>query len=184
MEAPDGPTETGGVAPTASATRALTGSDGPDAELQPLDARALRLWRRTLLADTALAGALAVAAGLVLELGLATLPLTLAVLAAGLALTAFWPPQRYRSWRYQLRAEDLLLRRGVLWRTTSVVPHARIQHVDTRRGPFERSLGLARVVIFTAGTRGAALTVPALDAAEAEMLRDRLAELGGTGDAL
>ncbi|NIQ53994.1 MAG: PH domain-containing protein, partial [Gammaproteobacteria bacterium] len=56
----------------------------------------------------------------------------------------------------------------------SVVPHTRIQHVDVRRGPLDRWLGLARVVVFTAGSRGAMVEVPGLDAGDAEALRDRL----------
>ncbi len=64
------------------------------------------------------------------------------------------------------------------------MPHARIQHVDTRHGPIDRWLGLASLVVFTAGTRGAILAIPALEAAEAEDLRDRLAALSGSGDAV
>ncbi len=72
----------------------------------------------------------------------------------------------------------------MLFRTTSIVPHARIQHVDTRHGPIDRWLGLAGVVVFTAGNRGAILTIPALEAEEAEEIRDRLAAQSGVGDAV
>ena len=93
-------------------------------------------------------------------------------------------PDTVREMPGWLRDEDVLIRQGVFWHTTSLVPHSRIQHVDTLRGPLERWLGLARVVIYTAGTRGARLTIPALAAEEAEALRDRLALLGGRGDAV
>lgn len=94
------------------------------------------------------------------------------------------PPLRYAAWGFSLRDDDLYLERGVLFRTSSIVPHARIQHVDTRHGPLHRRLGLAAVVVFTAGTRGATLEIPALDGDEAEEIRDRLAALSGAGDAV
>jgi membrane protein YdbS with pleckstrin-like domain len=40
------------------------------------------------------------------------------------------------------------------------------------------------VVVYTAGSRGAIVTIPALGRAQAEALRDRLAELSGAGDAV
>lgn len=94
------------------------------------------------------------------------------------------PPMRYRAWRYLLREDDLYLRHGILFRTTSIIPHARIQHVDTRHGPLDRWLGLSDVVVYTAGTRGAIIPIPALAADTAESLRDTLAHLSGTGDAV
>jgi len=64
------------------------------------------------------------------------------------------------------------------------VPYARIQHVDTRHGPLDRWLGLATVVVFTAGHRGAIIAIPALAADEAEEIRDSLAARSGVGDAV
>lgn len=110
--------------------------------------------------------------------------LALAATTACLAAMGFLPAARYRAWSYQLRERDLVLRRGVLWHAVSVVPHSRIQHVDTRRGPLERWLGLARVVIYTAGSVGGALTIPGLAATDAEALRDHLATIGGGDDAV
>jgi len=106
------------------------------------------------------------------------------VAALTLAAALFVPPLRYRNWGFALRETDLYLRYGVLFRTTSIVPHARIQHVDTRHGPLDRWLGLAEVVVFTAGSRGAIVSIPALGMDTAESLRDRLAALSGAGDAV
>jgi hypothetical protein len=39
-------------------------------------------------------------------------------------------------------------------------------------------------VVFTAGQRGAIITIPALAAPEAEKIRDRLAAQSGVGDAV
>lgn len=152
--------------------------------LQPLHPRAVALFRLTALWRGLLVAAAAVAVEIVLELPGPTgaLPTVIAVLA--ILVAAFLPPMQYDAWRYALRAEDLYLRHGVLFRTTSLVPHVRIQHVDTRHGPLDRWLGLASVVVFTAGTRGAMVAIPALGAARAEELRDRLAGLSGGGDAV
>ncbi|HEX7091258.1 MAG TPA: PH domain-containing protein [Longimicrobiales bacterium] len=156
--------------------------NAPDSSvLQPLDPRVMKAWRAPWVIVAALFGFATLA-----------LPDSPPALAAGtlvatllcLAAAASHPRARYRSWGYRLRDADLLVRRGVLWRTISIVPHARIQYVDTRRGPLERALGLATVVVYTAGTRGAAVHIPGLDAADAEALRDRLAAVVGVDDAV
>lgn len=60
----------------------------------------------------------------------------------------------------------LLLRRGVLTRELSVVPLARLQSVDLRQGPLDRSLGLATVRAQTvAGPVTASLDVAAASVA-------------------
>jgi uncharacterized protein len=109
------------------------------------------------------------------------------VLTAGLAIIGAviaLPPLRFKAWGFAVRDTDLYLRHGILFRTTSIVPHARIQHVDTRHGPIDRWLGLATLVVFTAGTRGAIVSIPALAMDTAESIRDQLAELSGAGDAV
>jgi uncharacterized protein len=155
-----------------------------DDALQTLHPRAVTLWRAT----AALRGGFLTLAVLVAEI-LLDLPAprwlptgALAVVVA--AAAALVPPLRYRAWRWALRRTDIFLRHGILFRTVSIVPLVRIQHVDTRHGPVDRALGLADVVVYTAGSRGAIVTIPALGRAQAEALRDRLAELSGAGDAV
>lgn len=111
----------------------------------------------------------------------ATLPV---VLVLALVWAWVWPPLQYRSWRYQIREHQLWAERGVAARTMSVIPYVRIQHVDTRQDLLERALGIARVVVFTAGIRGAEFVLPGLPTAEAERLRDQLAELAGVEHAV
>jgi membrane protein YdbS with pleckstrin-like domain len=84
---------------------------------------------------------------------------------------------RYRSWQYEVRDDAIYLERGVLTRVRTVVPFVRIQHVDSSRGPVERAIGLGRVVVYTAGSRGADVTVPGLTPASADDLRERLKRL-------
>lgn len=84
---------------------------------------------------------------------------------------------RYRIWRYEVREDALYLERGVFTRVKTVVPFVRIQHVDSRRSPLERATGLASVVVYTAGSRGADVTVPGLTPEQAEDLQRRLKAL-------
>ena len=84
---------------------------------------------------------------------------------------------RYRSWGYAEREDDLLIRRGFLFRKLSVVPYGRMQFVDVTAGPVERAFGLATVKLHTAAAATDA-KLPGLASAEAERLRDRLAALG------
>ncbi|WP_369198865.1 PH domain-containing protein [Streptomyces djakartensis] len=128
---------------------------------------------------------------LVVWLGLITLAAGLVPgLLAGPAWAAFaLPPlalavwgwvmieRNWRSWRYAERADDLLISRGVLWREETVVPYGRMQLVEVTSGPVERHFGLASVQLHTAAAATDA-TIPGLDPAEAERLRDRLTELG------
>ena len=83
----------------------------------------------------------------------------------------------YRSWRYVVREESLYLTRGVLTEVQTVVPYVRVQHIDTRRSAFERVLGLSTLVVYTAGSRGADVTIPGLTPDTAEDLQSRLERL-------
>jgi membrane protein YdbS with pleckstrin-like domain len=101
---------------------------------------------------------------------------TAAVLVLG-AVRAVFMRRSIRAWGYAERAEDLLVRHGLLVRRLSIVPYARMQFVDVTAGPLERAAGLATVTLHTAAAASDA-TVPGLEAAEATRLRDRLAALG------
>ena len=69
----------------------------------------------------------------------------------------------------------MAVRRGRLWQRETRVPTTRVQHLDLKRGPMQRGRNLATLIVHTAGTRNSAVTVPNLDADDAERLRDRLA---------
>lgn len=94
-----------------------------------------------------------------------------------LALGLVWVEARYRVWAFEVREDALYLERGVLTHVRTVAPYVRIQHVDTQRGPVERALGLSTLVVYTAGSRGADVSIPGLEPAEARQLQARLKEL-------
>ena len=89
----------------------------------------------------------------------------------------------HRIWGFALQDDALFLVRGVVTRTDTSVPYVRVQHVDTTRGPMERATGLASVVVYTAGTRGADITIPGLRPERATDLRERLRTLAGESEA-
>lgn len=154
----------------------------PEEPLRRPDARVVWHWRGAVLGQTVALTAAAWFLARWADRWIPSTALPLGVAVLGLVLAVLWPPALYRSWGFQLREKDLFVQRGVLSRAASVIPHRRIQHVDTRRDLLERRLGLARVVVYTAGIRGAEITIPGLRVAEAESLRDRLARLGGEAE--
>nr|WP_233551430.1 PH domain-containing protein [Cryobacterium melibiosiphilum] len=91
-------------------------------------------------------------------------------------LNLIFEPRRVRSIGYQLRADDLLFRRGILFQRFVAVPYGRMQLVDITRGPVARWLGLADLKFVTAAAT-TAVSIPGLREADAENLRDRLVEL-------
>lgn len=100
-----------------------------------------------------------------------------APVAAGgvaLALTVTHAVLRYRRWSYEIRDDALYLDRGVFTQVRTTVPLVRIQHVDSRRGPVERTVGLASCVVYTAGSRGADVRIPGLTRDGASDLREEL----------
>jgi membrane protein YdbS with pleckstrin-like domain len=100
-----------------------------------------------------------------------------AVVLAAAASTWSLLRRRYLAWGYVERADDLLVRRGLMFRRMSVVPYGRMQFIDVTAGPVDRVFGLATVQLHTAAAASDA-RIPGLAAAEAQRLRDRLAALG------
>ena len=151
-----------------------------------LDPRAKVLWRITgalyalpPLVGAALAGwAMVRMAERPLLIGIlpVAVVLALAVLAVGVA-----PGLRWRRWRYEIRPDEVDLQRGIFWVSRTLVPLARIQHVDTRQGPLQRRFGLATVVFYTAAGPN---QIPELSTPVAADVRDRIAELTRAQDEL
>ena len=101
---------------------------------------------------------------------LLALPITVGVIS--LLVIAF-TPRRVRSIGYQLRDDDLLFRRGIMFQRFIAVPYGRMQLVDINRGPLDRGLGLAELKLVTAAA-ATNITIPGLPEPDAEALRDHL----------
>lgn len=87
----------------------------------------------------------------------------------------WWGFKRYRHSLWKHDALGLAVRSGKLWRRETRVPATRVQHLDIKRGPWQRRRRLSTLVVHTAGTKHSAVMVPHLDVDDAERLRDSLA---------
>jgi len=151
-----------------------------------LDPRAKLLWRLTgtLQAAPILTGG---AFGTYVLAARAEAPIYLSVLpvvgalALAVLLVFVLPPLLWRRWRYEIRPLEVDLQRGLVSITRTLVPMARVQHVDTRRGPLQRRLGLSTVVFYTAAGPN---EIPQLADETAADVRDRIAELTREADEL
>jgi membrane protein YdbS with pleckstrin-like domain len=165
--------------PLPAGARPAAGED----ELLMLDRRAVSAWRINALLDTALVALLCVAASAALIWfdgpgWIVPLPLLL-VLVIGVLSIGILPERRWRSWRYAIGESEIELRQGVWWQSRTRIPMARVQHVDTRRGPIERRYGLAELVLYTAaGSR----LIPGLALETAEASRESIALLANVRD--
>ncbi len=88
-------------------------------------------------------------------------------------------PRRVRAIGYQLRTDDLVFKRGIMWQRVVAVPYGRMQLVDINRGPIARLCGLSELKLVTAAA-GSGVLIPGLPEATAEELRDRLVALAET----
>lgn len=102
----------------------------------------------------------------------------LALVALGLVVWLLWLiPRQVRAMGYAETDDDLVIRKGILFRSVRVVPYGRMQFVDVDQGPFERMLGISSVKLHTASASSDAY-LPGLPAAEAARLRDHLTARG------
>lgn len=94
---------------------------------------------------------------------------------AALFLWQLWLiPAQVKLLGWQETEDELLITKGRLWHTFTVVPYGRIQFVDVTAGPIERSLGMKTLELHTASASSDS-SVQGLPADTADALRDRLA---------
>ena len=84
------------------------------------------------------------------------------------------PHRIYRRWGYDMGDEQLRVLRGFLWRTDTIVPFNRIQHIDVAQGPLQRLFDLSTLIVHTAGTHNSIVTLPGLATADAEAMRETI----------
>ncbi len=98
------------------------------------------------------------------------------------AIRVFVAWRRYSVWQFEVQDDGLYIERGVFTRIKTVVPYVRVQHVDSRQSPVERTTGLATMVVYTAGSRSADVAIPGLTPERAEGLREELRRLAIESD--
>jgi uncharacterized protein len=101
-----------------------------------------------------------------------------AIVLLTVAWIVWYPARAYRAWSWRIDDKVLETRSGIWFKHQRLLPLSRLQHIDLESGPLARRFGLASLVLHTAGTQNASLTIPGLDAAYAEQLRNWLVELG------
>jgi len=96
-----------------------------------------------------------------------------------MAWTMIITPRQARSYGYQLRRDDLVFRRGILWQRVVAVPYGRMQLIDITHGPLDRGFGIAQLKLVTAAA-ATGVVIPGLTQDAAERLRDTLVDVAET----
>lgn len=104
-----------------------------------------------------------------------------AAATAGLVGVVVLPQLRWRRWRWDVRDEEIDLRHGAFSEIRTIVPMARVQHVDVRRSFLQRTTDTADLVVHTAAGK---TTIPMLPEEDAVGVRDRIADLARVPDEL
>jgi membrane protein YdbS with pleckstrin-like domain len=75
------------------------------------------------------------------------------------------------------REDDLVVKRGRMFRRVTVVPYGRMQYIEVQAGPIARMFGIASVQLHTASP-GTDAHISGVPADQAARLRDRLTTRG------
>ena len=90
-------------------------------------------------------------------------------LMVAICIVTFLPHPRYINRGYNMGADRIRIVRGYLFRSDTIVPFGRIQHIDLDQGPIQRRYDLATLTVHTAGNHNSTVSLPGLlheDAAE------------------
>lgn len=99
------------------------------------------------------------------------------VVLIALAWSAWVIVRQVTAHAWMERDEDMVVKRGRLFRSVTVVPYGRMQYVEVESGPLTRAFGIARVQLHTASP-GTDANISGVPEAEADRLRDRLTTRG------
>jgi len=76
-------------------------------------------------------------------------------------INAFWfipalvvIPFYYRTLRYEIQGDEVIVRAGLITRSVKHVPYRTVTNLKVTRGPFDRMFGLGTLAIQTAGMSG------------------------------
>jgi membrane protein YdbS with pleckstrin-like domain len=144
-------------------------TDARPAPIHPLPDAVRSMW----LAEAAIGALFALVAAVALAGGVGALTpwLPPAVALGGLAWVVVVPRLRHARWRWELHEEELDLVHGVWTVTRTIVPLTRIQHVAVQRTGWT---GLFGIVVVRVHTAAGGTTIPGLEPAQADDVRDRI----------
>ena len=98
----------------------------------------------------------------------------------GIALWLLWLiPRQVRAMGWAVTGTDLQIRKGIMFKSLTVVPLGRLQYVDVEEGPVARHFGIAQVKLHTASASTDA-ELPGIPREQAAQLREEISELAET----
>lgn len=149
----------------------------PVADLIGLGPSSLQIRRVRVLIETIVVTLVAVVAVLLVSRFTDwTLPwwLVVGLVVVNTVASFWWASAEHRRWGWHLSDDLLEVQRGVVVDKVSLVPRSRIQNVTTSVGPLQRRFGLLTLTVHTAGTRTPNVSIPDMDAGQAEGIRRQL----------
>ena len=96
----------------------------------------------------------------------------LMLLAVPALIFAFF---RYFTFRFRLGATEMVVRKGLIFRSERIIPYARIQNLDSKRNLFHRLFGVCELLVQTASGKEPEATLSVLSVAHAEAVREQVA---------
>ncbi|OKL54187.1 hypothetical protein BSZ39_05560 [Bowdeniella nasicola] len=100
-----------------------------------------------------------------------------AIMVLLLAWLGWLIPRQVRALGYAETDQEFIIRRGIMFRSLTIVPYGRMQYVDVSEGPLARACGIASIKLHTASASTDA-SLDGLPPKEAERLRDLLTARG------
>ncbi len=84
--------------------------------------------------------------------------------------------KRFYREAYAVREKDIIHTRGHWRRIQLTIPYDRVQHVEIKQGPIARAFKLGSISVYTAGTVGGHLNISDIEFAEAERIKQFIAQ--------
>ena len=89
-------------------------------------------------------------------------------------IVAYLPHRRYINRGYHMGTDRIRIVRGYLFRSDTIVPFGRIQHIDLDQGPIQRRYDLATLTVHTAGNHNSTVSLPGLLHEDAMAMREQI----------
>jgi len=148
----------------------LIADDGEElTRVHPNYAHALRV-QTLILAVPLLIGALVFEGTGLLPGGVVVGPVALILLLVIIRV----PNRRFFARGYNMSEDRLRVLRGIFFRSDTIVPFGRVQHIDVNQGPIERFFGISTLTLHTAGNHNASVNLPGLERDLATDMREKI----------
>jgi len=81
---------------------------------------------------------------------------------------------RYLTFRFRLAEREMIVRKGLIFRSERIIPYARIQNLDYKRNLFHRMFGVCDMLVQTASGKEPEATLSVLTLKDAEAVREQV----------